>query len=100
MFSIVWIGGSLAAVGLSETDDEAGAWAFGVGFTLFFVGMMAYMLLWLVVGAASVWLAVRCFQGRDPSVPGIGALATRTTGYRPGLSPAPVVDADGAHPGH
>lgn len=97
-FTIVWVGGSLAAVGLSDSDDEAGVWAAGVGIALIFGSIIGYMLLWLVVGAASVWLAVRCFQGHDPTLPGIAALATRATGYSPRTTTE--TDADGAHPGH
>lgn len=94
-FAVVWIGGTLTAAGVAAIDDGAGAWAVGIWLALFIGGIVAYLLLWVAVGGASVWLAVRCFQRREPALPGIAALATWATGYRPPSK----VDSDGARAG-
>ncbi len=70
------------SVSMSSVDsgESASPWPFLVGFPLFWGSMMLLWLAYLAVGGISVWAAVRCFQARDPWIPGVGSVAARLTG--------------------
>jgi len=83
-FFALWIGGGIAAAGLSDSSDGAAGWAVAGLMLLTLGGIGGFMLLWLAGAAVAIWLAVRCFQGHDPRLPLVGNLATRVTGHVPG----------------